>query len=242
MELQLIITSFIAGTLTILAPCIFPLLPILLGTAADNGTKRNRAFTVIASLLASITILTLLIFGTSNALGISTGLLRVVSAIIIVFVGVFMVAPQLWELISAKLKLNNSSNKLLGKALQKDSKAGDILVGAALGPVFSSCSPTYAIIVASILPQDFATGTLYLLWYIFGLGLMFVLLAILGRKFITKLSWATNPKGWFKRSIGILFLIIGLSIFFNFDKQFEALLLEFDFYSKLIEFEFNLQK
>ena len=66
MELQLIFVSFIAGVLTILAPCIFPLLPILIGSSADGKADRNRAFTVIGSLLVSITVLTLLIHGTSN--------------------------------------------------------------------------------------------------------------------------------------------------------------------------------
>lgn len=240
MELQLILVSFFAGILTILAPCIFPLLPILIGSSADTKASRNKAITVIISLLTTIIILTLLIYGTSNALGLNEGVLRTISGVIIVTIGFVTIFPNLWEKISAKLGFGSSSNRLLGKAMKKDGKAGDILIGASLGPVFSSCSPTYGLIIATILPQNFAIGTIYLLWYVFGLGLMFGLIAVLGRKFTSKLAWATDPNGWFKRLIGLLFLIIGLAILFNLDKTFEAWLLEWDFYDSLVNFELQL--
>ena len=237
MELQLVIVSFIAGVLTILAPCIFPLLPILIGTSADGKTSRNRAFTVIISLLVSIAILTLLIHGTSNVLGLDEGILRAISATIIVIVGLVMLFPRSWERFSAKLGFESGSNKLLGKAMQKDGVSRDILIGASLGPVFSSCSPTYGLIIATILPQDFANGALYLVWYLLGLGFMFGLIAFLGKRFISKLSWATDPDGWFKRGVGGLFLLIGVSILFNWDKGFETWLLQFELYDNLVNFE-----
>ena len=217
------------------------MLPILIGTSADKSENRNRAFTVIVSLLISIAVLTVLLFGTSNALGIDEGVLRGISAVILVLIGVFMVFPLLWEKISQKLKFSTGSNKLLGRAMKKDGKARDILIGVSLGPVFSSCSPTYGLIIATILPQDFTTGLLYLLWYLLGLGMMFALIAVLGQKFVSKLTWATDPDGWFKRSIGLLFIIIGVAVFFGLDKDFEAWLLELDFYDSLVNFELNLQ-
>ncbi len=240
MELQLVFVSLIAGALTILAPCIFPLLPILIGTSVDGKADRNRAFTVIASLLISIAALTLLIHGTSNFFNIDEGVLRGISATILVLIGLVMLFPRVWEKLIAKLGLGTSSNKWLGKAMSKGGRSGDILIGAALGPVFSSCSPTYGVIIATILPADFAEGTFYLLWYLLGLGLMFALIAFLGRKFISKISWATDPEGWFKRSVGALFLLIGVSIFFGWDKDFEAWLLQFEFYNNLVNFELDL--
>jgi cytochrome c biogenesis protein CcdA len=240
-EFQLIVVAFIAGVLTILAPCIFPLLPILLGTSTDKSENRNRAITVIVSLLVSIAVLTVALYGTSNALGIDQGVLRGISASILMIIGLFMVFPKVWENISQKFGLSTNSNKLLGKAMSKNGRTRDVLIGASLGPVFSSCSPTYGLIIATILPVNFTTGLMYLLWYLLGLGIMFLLIAILGQKFVSKLSWATDPDGWFKRIIGILFVLIGVSIIFGWDKDFEILLLELDFYDSLVNFELNLQ-
>jgi cytochrome c biogenesis protein CcdA len=226
-EFQLIVVAFIAGVLTILAPCIFPLLPILLGTSTDKSENRNRAITVIVSLLVSIAVLTVALYGTSNALGIDQGVLRGISASILMIIGLFMVFPKVWENISQKFGLSTNSNKLLGKAMSKNGRTRDVLIGASLGPVFSSCSPTYGLIIATILPVNFTTGLMYLLWYLLGLGIMFLLIAILGQKFVS--------------IIGILFVLIGVSIIFGWDKDFEILLLELDFYDSLVNFELNLQ-
>jgi cytochrome c-type biogenesis protein len=215
---------------------------MLLGSSTNTEKGRNRAFTVILSLLVSIFVFTIIIFGTSNVLGIETGTLRAISAVIISVIGLITVFPVLWEKISSKFKISTSSNLLLGKAMKKDGVIGDILIGSALGPVFSSCSPTYGLIVATILPQNFVEGTLYLLWYLLGLGLVFALVVVFGRKFITKIAWMTNPEGWFKRSMGALFIIIGISVLFNYDKSFEAWLLQLEFYDSLIEFELRLSK
>ena len=241
MELQLIIVSLIAGILTILAPCVFPLLPILVGSTSDGGVNKKKAFRVIGSLLASIALITLLIQGSSSLLNLDDGALRIISASIIAIVGLVTFLPNIWEKVSLKLGIGQSSNKLLGKAMKRGGPAGDILIGAALGPVFSSCSPTYGLIVGTILPVSFIEGTFYLMWYIFGLGLMFVLLALLGGVLVKKMAWATDPNGWFKRVIGVIFLLIAISIFFNLDKSFETWLLQFGFYESLISFELRLR-
>ena len=241
MELQLLAVSFIAGTLTILAPCVFPLLPILLGSSADRSSSRNRAFTIVISLLVSIMVLTLAVHGFASSAGFSEGVLRAFSGTILAIIGLFMLFPRFWETISAKSGIQNSSNKYLARAMKKEGKAKDITIGVALGPVFSSCSPTYGLIIATILPQSFVQGFLYLLVYIFGLGLMFALLVIFGQRFTQKMKWATDPNGWFKRSLAILFIVIGLAVIFNYDKQFEAWLLNWEAYDALINFELNLR-
>lgn len=232
--------SLLAGVLTILAPCIFPLLPLILGSSFDESGSSKRAFRIITSLLVSITLLTLLLHGVSNALGLNDGLLRAISSGLLVLIGVLMVFPQLWEQISLRFELNKNSNSLLGKAMSRKGPLGDILIGASLGPVFSSCSPTYGLIIATILPVSFFEGAFYLGWYILGLGGMFALLAILGSKLSSKISWATKPDGWFKRLIGILFLLIGLAVMFGLDKDFESWLLNWDFYQEIVRFELNL--
>lgn len=239
MELQLLIVSFVAGVLTILAPCIFPLLPVLLG-ASSGSASRAKAFRIVGSLLVSITILTLLLHGASNALGLDEGVLRAISSVILIVIGLAFAFPKLWEQLMVKLGLGASSNKLLGKAMQKDGAAGDVLIGASLGPVFSSCSPTYGIIIATILPTNFFEGTFYLLWYILGLGLMFMLIIFLGNRLTSKLAWATDPDGWFKRAVGVVFVLIGMAVMFGWDKDFEAWLLQFEFYERLVSLEFDL--
>lgn len=113
-------------------------------------------------------------------------------------------------------------------------------MGAALGPVFSSCSPTYFVILATVLPASFAFGILALFFYGLGLGLVLLLISVLGQRVVEKLGVVANPHGWFKRGVGILFLIIGLLVFTGVDKKIESHLLEQGFYSDLSGIEINL--
>lgn len=100
------------------------------------------------------------------------------------------------------------------------------MLGASLGPVFTTCSPTYALILAVILPANFFFGILHLLAYVIGLALILLLIAFGGQSVVKKLKFAVNPNGWFKRSLGIVLLFTGAVIITGFDKMLESAILD----------------
>lgn len=217
--------SFIAGILTVLAPCVFTLLPVILGgSLAGNSWKKSA--TIIGSLALSVFFFTLLLKASTLLINIDPNFWKYLSGGILIGFGITTLFPKLWDKLAFKLNLSSRPDKLLNKGSKKRSFIGDVLVGAALGPVFSSCSPTYAIIIATILPQDPVSGVINLLAYIIGLTIVLALISIFGQKVIKNLKWAVNPNGIFKKSLGILFIVIGLSIFTGFDKRFETFLLD----------------
>jgi thiol-disulfide isomerase/thioredoxin len=122
--------------------------------------------------------------------------------------------------------LNVSSNKMLGVGYKKKGIVGDIIIGASLGPVFSTCSPTYFIILATVLPQSFLLGLVYLIAYAVGLGGMIMLVSILGQKLVDKLGGLSDTKGTFKKVLGIIFVLLGIAILTGADKVAERKLLE----------------
>jgi len=67
----LLIVSFIAGVLTILAPCILPLLPVVLGGAVSDAGNRRRPFIIIIALSLSVFIFTLLLKGSTALITVS---------------------------------------------------------------------------------------------------------------------------------------------------------------------------
>jgi len=217
--------SFIAGILTVLAPCVFTLLPVILGGSIATNS-RKRTFTIIASLALSVFFFTLLLKASTLLIDIDPNFWKYLSGGILIGFGLVTLFPTVWSNISAKLKFSDKSDSLLNSGSQKQSFLGDVLVGAALGPVFSSCSPTYAIIIATILPQNIILGIINLIAYVIGLVLILSLVALFGQKLIKNAKWAVNPKGIFKKSLGVLFIIVGIAIFTGFDKTFEIFLLD----------------
>jgi cytochrome c biogenesis protein CcdA/thiol-disulfide isomerase/thioredoxin len=221
--MTLLIVSFVAGVLTVLAPCVLPVMPVIIGGSVTGERNTRRAFVITVSLATSVFLFTLLLKVSTAFISIPPQVWQGISGGILIAVAIFMLFPGAWDEIAPQV-LNLQGNKLIGKGYQKKSIGGDILIGAALGPVFSSCSPTYFILLATVLPAHPVTGIFYLIAYCLGLALMLGLVAVLGQKIIDKLGLAADPKGWVKRVIGAIFLVLGILIFFGIDKKIEAAL------------------
>ena len=236
-----LLLSFAAGILTVAAPCVLPLLPVIVGgaIARDGGDRRSRLrpYVIAASLASSIVAFTLLLKATTALLGVPPQIWQVVSGIIVILLGVNLIAPSLWDRVSAGLGLQSRSNAVLSTSVSRGGFGGDILTGAALGPVFSSCSPTYALIVAAVLPVSFAEGLAYVIAYAIGLAGMLLLVALLGRGLVRRLGWLADPAGWFRRTIGVLFILVGLAVITGFDKQLQTWILDAGLYDPIERLE-----
>ena len=212
--------AFLAGGLTVLAPCVLPVLPVILGGSVQDRDPR-RPFIITASLGLSVILFTLVLKVSTIFITVPQIFWQILSGGILFFFGIITIFPTLWEKISTVLKFNSSSQKLLQGANQKKGVWGIIFLGASLGPVFASCSPVYFIILATVLPHSFFMGFLDLLAYGFGLSIVLFCIAFFGQKIIFHLRFAANPRGLFRKFLGALFLFIGLAILMGWDKTWE---------------------
>lgn len=245
--IELTIASFIAGVLTVAAPCILPLLPVIVGgSIASGGTQKRTSLKspiiISASLVASIILFTLLLKATTAFLGVPTAVWSILSGVIIILFGVTILFPSLWEKLMIATGWQAGANRLMARSQRAKGVWHDILLGAALGPVFNSCSPTYALIVAAILPTSFTSGLLYLGAYAIGLGAVLLLISIFGRALADKMKWLSNPDGVFKKVIAIVFIIVGLGILFGIDKKVQSFVLENGWYNPIMHIEESLRR
>lgn len=223
--MTLLIISFLAGLLTVLAPCILPVLPVVIGASATSRS-RTTPFVVIGSLALSILVFTYILKASTLFIETPPAVWAYVSGGILSIFGLILLVPNLWEQLPGLGHWSGRTNKLLGVGYRKHNFWGDVLIGAALGPVFSTCSPTYFVILANVLPVNFALGSVYLVAYIVGLILPLLLIALLGQGITNWLTAISDSHGWFKRSLGFLFVIIGLAVMFGLDRWFELWILE----------------
>jgi cytochrome c-type biogenesis protein len=234
--MELLIAAFLAGIFTILAPCVVSIIPILLARSAD-GSRSRSPFFVIVGLSVSIIIFTVLLKATSLLLGVPADIWKVISGGIVIAFGLFTLFPSLWESIVLKTRLIFKAQNTMGDAAKKRGAWGDVLLGASLGPVFSACSPTYALIVATVLPVSPLEGLGYLLVFVAGLALMLSLIANFGQALIKKLGWGINPRGAFRRVLGAILIAIGIMIVTGLDKALLGYLVENGWY----DFQINLE-
>jgi cytochrome c-type biogenesis protein len=245
--IELYIVSFVAGILTVLAPCILPLLPVIIGGSAlqDNGEKKlslKHPLVIIGSLVLSIILFTLLLKATTALLGIPVMVWAVIAGSIVLLFGINLLFPVLWEKFMIMTGLATMSTRLMGSSQGKVGYKKDILLGAALGPVFNSCSPTYALIVAVILPASFIAGFGYLVAYSAGLGLILLLISIFGRLLVNKMKWMSNPRGAFQKVIGVIFITVGIFVILGVDKNVQTYVLQNGWYDPIIRIEESFRR
>jgi cytochrome c biogenesis protein CcdA/thiol-disulfide isomerase/thioredoxin len=223
--MTLFLIAFVAGLLTVLAPCTLPLLPVIIGGSVSGESNWRRAFVISASLGGSVLLFTLLLKASTLFINVPQNFWQIFSGGLLIIFGLVTLFPSAWDHFSFAQKINLSGNRLLAQGYTRQNVLGDIIMGAALGPVFSSCSPTYFIVLATVLPVHPAEGVLYLLAYCVGLILSLLAVSVLGQRMVTWLGIASDPRGWFKRIIGALFLIIGISIATGYSAMLESALL-----------------
>lgn len=220
----LLFGSFIAGMLTVLAPCVLFLLPVIIGGSVSGDTKdKKRPLIIAVSLAASLFAFTLLLKATTLLIDVPPKTFTIISGGIVLILGVLTLLPSLYAKLIARLGIEQRALGGLTKGYKNVGKyRGPIIIGAALGPVFSSCSPVYAYILATVLPVNFAQAMAYISAYIIGLSFILLLIGYYGQTFISKIKFASNPKGWFQRTLAILFIITGIFIMTGYDKQFQT--------------------
>lgn len=218
--------SFLAGILTVLAPCILPVLPVIVGGSLQEDKDKSRPFIIVISLAISIFIFSLLLKGTAVIIQIDPMIWKFISGGIIIFFGIITIFPKAWDAFSLKVGFSNKSSVLLQKSNQRKGLLGNVLVGMSLGPVFASCSPTYFLIVGVILPQNLISGIVNLIVYIIGFSIVLLAIALIGQRVISKARWAADPHGWFKKILGVFFVITGVLIITGLDKKFTTIVLD----------------
>lgn len=226
--LLLIFFSFIAGIVTVLSPCILPILPAILSAGAGKG--RLRIFGVILGLIISFCVFTLLLTYLVQHLGISANILRYAAISIIAIFGLVMLFPQLSEWFAEKSSgVGNLGVSLQQKAEGKSGFFSGFILGSALGLVWTPCAgPILASIIALIASNTVSTTViLMLLSYSIGAAIPLFLIALGGR-------WATQSSKslaryteTIRKVFGLLMLLTAAALFFDFGTRLQTFSLKY---------------
>jgi cytochrome c biogenesis protein CcdA/thiol-disulfide isomerase/thioredoxin len=206
----------------------------------DTKDKR-RPFLIAGSLAISLTLFTVLLKATTLLINIPPQAITYCSGAIVLLLGLATLFPQAYTIVIGRLGLEHRAQQLLGNGTKNQNQwLGPVITGAALGPVFSSCSPVYAYILATVLPAHFAEAMAYIISYVIGLALILLAVGYYGQQLTRRLKFASNPRGIFQRGLGGLFIVVGILIITGTGTKLQVLVadhtpFDFDsFSSKLI--------
>ena len=219
--------AFAAGVLSILSPCVLPLVPIVLGVAV--AVHPFGALALAAGLAVSFTLLGLLLALVGFGLGIDAGTFRLIAALIMVLLGAVLLVPS-WQ-----ARLAVAAGPVSGWAdrqsadLAVSGMAGQFVIGLLLGAVWSPCvGPTLG--AASLLAaqgQDLLRVTLTMALFGIGAGLPLVLIGLLSRTTLMQVRSRLMSAGKLGKGVlGAALIVIGAAIVSGVDKKIEAWLVE----------------
>ncbi|WP_339617396.1 cytochrome c biogenesis protein CcdA [uncultured Gilvimarinus sp.] len=219
LELTALPLAFLAGILSVLSPCVWPLVPIVMGSAA--GESRYGPYALAAGLSLSFAIAgTLLTFVLVSA-GLDPELFRYMAAILLLLVGLILVIKPLGDWISLRLSLLTSRFN----SATENAWGGQFGVGFLLGMVWLPCvGPTLgaAIALASFGQQ---MGTAFIIMLAFGLGTALALLAagLLSGKLLSRFSSKlTNSASRGKLILGYMLILLAVLTLTGLDKVLET--------------------
>ena len=219
--------SLAAGSLTTLSPCVFPLLPLILGGAL----QRNR-FAPVAmgvGMIASFAAIGMVVGALGPALGIDADTVRTAGAAMLIAFALVMLVPALGERFTQWMLPIASTAHAASARLDGGSVVGALLLGGVLGLVWSPCSgPLLGSALTLVASQGgVARGGLVL--GIFGLGAAVPLVAVAYASrsgFVRVRDWVLARIERVRHVFALLLGALGIAILTGGDRWLEAHVLQ----------------
>ncbi len=228
MKLMLqIIFAFLAGVLTIAAPCTLPLLPVLLGTSLGQKNKFRPIFIVLGFVIV-FTFAAIILSLLARYAGFNANIIRNVGIFVLALFGLLLVWPKPFEFLA--LKLTPLISKVSVRAgLGTQGNISAMILGMTLGLVWTPCAgPVLASILTLIaLQKDLLAATILLLAYSFGVGVPMIIIAFGGQYISEKIKIISKYSALFQQIFGIIIILLAVAMYFNYDIKIYSLFFQY---------------
>jgi cytochrome c-type biogenesis protein len=212
-----ILLAFLAGTVTIAAPCILPMLPILLGASVGQASRARPIFIVLGFTLAFSSVA--LVFGAfSDALGLTQDTLRTVAIVLLLGFGVLMVWPRPFAWLAARLGGVFDRAGAVA-ACAGSSNVGGFVLGTTLGVLWTPCAgPVLGSVLTLVAAaEDLPYAAVLLVCYAIGAGIPMLGIAYGGQYMSTRLRRLARHAHRLQQAFGALVILIAVAMHFQYD-------------------------
>ena len=211
--------AFTAGVLTVAAPCVLPMLPVVLGASVGTQQRTRPLFIALGFALAFAAVV--LIFSSfTRVLGLSHEVLRNAAAVLLVGFGLLMAWPSLYHRLSLRASgaLSGVAGWQPGERL-RGGALGGLLLGASLGVVWTPCAGPVLASILTVIATEPASGkaALLLLAYSLGAAVPMLLIAYGGQ---LASGWVRRVAGSLHRVqqvFGVVVMGVALALLFHLD-------------------------
>ncbi|HEX8714681.1 MAG TPA: cytochrome c biogenesis protein CcdA [Solirubrobacteraceae bacterium] len=210
--------AVLAGAGTALSPCVLPVLPALLSAGGVGG--RRRPLGIVLGLSVTFTVTIVGLAKVVDGVGLGSDPLRDVAIVVLLAFGVALFVPD----VSARIEAPLSRLARFGPRSRGDGFLSGLLVGGALGFVYTPCASP---ILAAVISVSAASGKTVVLALAYALGSAIVLLALTlgGRRLFDRVRRAGRGP-LLQRALGAIMILTAVAILTNLDVNFDQFVAE----------------
>ncbi|XVU21652.1 cytochrome c biogenesis protein/redoxin [Actinoplanes sp. CA-054009] len=206
MDVALVLIGLVGGVITALSPCILPVLPVIFLSGADQN---RRPYPVVAGLVTSFSLLTLLGAVLLAALPIPPGAIRWAGLVALVLLGVGLIVPRFEAILEAPFA------RLPQRTVGKD--RGGFVLGLVLGTVYVPCAgPVLAAITVAGATGKVGAGTIALaVGFAVGTGVTLMIFALAGRAVTARVAAFRRRQRAIRVASGVAVVLLAVGLTFN---------------------------
>ncbi|QQS15900.1 MAG: cytochrome c biogenesis protein DipZ [Candidatus Moraniibacteriota bacterium] len=221
----LVLFAFAAGIVTVLSPCILPVLPIILSSSVgDAAIGKSRPIGVVVGFVLSFTLFTLFLSAIVNAIGVSADTLRLLSVVVIAGFGFSLLVPRV------QLALEALSSKLTRFIPTVSSRGGflpGLFIGVSLGLLWTPCVGPILASVITLAVTGTVSFSAFLLTLAYSAGAAFPMLLVMwgGRALLQRVPWLLSHGAAIQRAFGVVMIVTAFAILVQADRKFQTFVL-----------------
>ncbi|MGH9475227.1 MAG: cytochrome c biogenesis protein DipZ [Terriglobales bacterium] len=228
-----LVLAFFGGVLTILSPCILPVLPFVfasprLGDGLSARTQRpfrRRTLPMLAGMAVTFAVVAALATAGGNWIVRTNEYGRVAAMIIMAALGVSLMIPAIAEWFTRPLvRLGSRLSARVQRSDRPASPAAAVVLGAAIGLLWAPCAgPILGLVLGVAALQGFSAWTLVLLLaFAAGAACSLAVVLAVGQRMFQSLKRGLGAEAWLRRALGALVLVGVVAIALGADTQLLA--------------------
>lgn len=218
-----LILAYAAGLLTLINPCVLPVLPIVLATALQAG--RAGPLALAAGMSVSFVVLGLLVTAFGQAIGLTQELIADIGAVLMIMFGIVLLVPRFSGAFAMATEgIASRADQSITRHGSADLR-GQFIGGALLGAVWSPCiGPTLggAISLAAQGESLLWAGAI-MIGFALGVSTLIIALGYGARAAILRRQSAMRTLAQRARpAMGLVFVVVGLALLLRLHHYAEA--------------------
>jgi cytochrome c biogenesis protein CcdA/thiol-disulfide isomerase/thioredoxin len=228
--MELVIIGLLGGLITGISPCILPVLPVIFLTGGAQSARlddaaggaapvsRWRPYLVIAGLITSFTLVTLLGSLVLGALGLPQDVLRWAGIAVLVLIGIGLLVPRFEQLLEKPFQK-------LARRSEVQNRGSGYGVGLALGTVFVPCAgPVLAAIIVAGSTGRIDAGTVVLtVSFAVGVAIPLLFFALAGRGLVERIRAFRKRERGLRVAAGVAMLALAVGLVLNVPQALQRL-------------------